>query len=93
MESINLDNRVGKPIFNERQYLNKLPKSDRTGQFKIQLEKECEKDLTDRADSPDDINEVAALRIFYWAAFNGKENFVIGYMILMLKWSPFIKSF
>ena len=33
------------------------------------------------------------MRIFYWAAFNGKENFVIGYMILMLKWSPFIKSF
>ena len=42
---------------------------------------------------PGDINEVAALRIFYWAAYLGKENFVVGYMILLLRWSPFIKSF
>ena len=38
-------------------------------------------------------NETAAMRVFYWAAFFGKENFVIGYMVLLLKWSPFIKSF
>ena len=33
------------------------------------------------------------MRIFYWAAYYGKSNFVIGYMVLLLKWSPFIKSF
>ena len=33
------------------------------------------------------------MRVFYWAAFYGKENFVIGYMILLKRWSPFIKSF
>ena len=38
-------------------------------------------------------NEVAMLRVFYWAAYFGKQNFVTGYMILLLKWSPFIKSF
>mmetsp|Transcript_7234 Transcript_7234/g.10126 ORF Transcript_7234/g.10126 Transcript_7234/m.10126 type:complete len:145 (+) Transcript_7234:846-1280(+) len=36
---------------------------------------------------------MAAMRTFYWAAYFGKMNFVIGYMILQLKWSPFIKSF
>ena len=33
------------------------------------------------------------MRIFYWSAYYGKENFVVGYMILLLRWSPFIKSF
>lgn len=38
-------------------------------------------------------NEPAAMRVFYWAAYYGKENFVIGYMILLLRWSPFIKAY
>ena len=38
-------------------------------------------------------NEVSMMRVFYWAAYYGQENFIIGYMILLLKWSPFIKSF
>ena len=32
------------------------------------------------------------VRIFYWAAFYGLNKYV-RYMILNLKWSPFIKSF
>lgn len=40
-----------------------------------------------------EFNETAIMRVFYWAAFYGKRNFVIGYMILLLKWSPFIKSY
>lgn len=38
-------------------------------------------------------NEPAAMRVFYWAAYHGKQNFVIGYMILLLRWSPFIKAY
>ena len=38
-------------------------------------------------------NEIAMLRVFYWAAYYGKDNFINGYMILLLKWSPFMKSF
>lgn len=40
-----------------------------------------------------DFNELAFMRTFYWAAYYGKVNFVVGYMVLQLKWSPFIKSF
>lgn len=36
---------------------------------------------------------MAFMRTFYWAAYYGKVNFVVGYMVLQLKWSPFIKSF
>ena len=38
-------------------------------------------------------DERAELRIYYWAAYYGKQNFVIGYMILLLRWSPFIKAY
>ena len=31
-------------------------------------------------------------RTFYWAAFNGFDKYV-RYMVVNLKWSPFIKSF
>ena len=81
-----------KPIINELEILAELPKHEQTGQFKIQLEKQDAKDL--KAWSlRDNFNEVAVMRVFYWAAFYGKQNFVIGYMILLLKWSPFIKSY
>lgn len=33
------------------------------------------------------------MRIFYWAAFYGKTDTIINYMILARRWSPFIKSF
>ena len=32
------------------------------------------------------------MRIFYWAAYNGFNKYV-RYMILVRRWSPFIKSF
>ena len=33
------------------------------------------------------------IRVFYWAAFYGYNDTVIDYMVLHMRWSPFIKSF
>lgn len=37
--------------------------------------------------------EKSMIRVFYWAAFYGYKETIINYMILHLRWSPFIKSF
>lgn len=86
---VDLQKKVKNVVFDELEYLNKLEKSDKTGQFKVPLKKENAKELS----TDIKFNEVATMRIFYWAAYYGKSNFVIGYMILLLRWSPFIKSF
>ena len=85
---VDLNADIEKPVFNEIEHLGKLKKSEQTGQFKVPLEKQTAKELTTTG-----YNEPAAMRVFYWAAYYGKSNFVIGYMILLLKWSPFIKSY
>ena len=77
-EKIDLKKKVVKPKFNELEYLNKLEKSQHTGQYKVQLAKEKAKELTMEGD----FNEMAFMRTFYWAAYYGKVNFVIGYMVL-----------
>lgn len=86
---INLNDPLGKPAVNEVELLSKMEKSDKTGQYKVVLVKAEAKELVV---SPD-FNEKAIMRVFYWAAYFGKQNFVLGYMIMLLKWSPFIKSF
>lgn len=86
---INLDDPLGKPSIDEVELLSKMEKSEKTGQYKVVLVKAESRDLSDDAD----FNEKAIMRVFYWAAHFGKQNFVIGYMIMLLKWSPFIKSF
>ena len=40
-----------------------------------------------------DEKKLSMIRVFYWAAFYGYSKTVINYMILYLRWSPFIKSF
>ena len=87
-EEVDLNSKVKKPIFNEIEHLNKLQKT-KEGQFKVPLARQTAKQLN----TDDAFNETAAMHVFYWAAYFGKENFVIGYMILLLRWSPFIKSF
>ena len=84
-----MEEEIKVPVVDEESYLSKLPRSQETGQYKITVEKQNLKELV----SLDSFNEVAVLRVFYWAAYYGKEDFVTSYMILMLKWSPFIKSF
>lgn len=53
----------------------------------------CREKARDLSGAEDDFNEQAIMRVFYWAAFYGKENFVIGYLVMLLKWSPFIRSY
>ena len=87
-DKVDLDSAVKKPKFNELEYLEKLEKAQ-NGQFKIPLAKEKASEL----ETAKEFNEMAFMRTFYWAAYYGKVNFVVGYMVLQLKWSPFIKSF
>ena len=87
---VNLDEAMSKPVVDEAKLLSEMERSDKTGQYKVILSREKARDLSG---AEDDFNEQAIMRVFYWAAFHGKQNFVIGYLVMLLKWSPFIKSY
>jgi hypothetical protein len=56
------------------------------GQRICKLEKAHTKELDNEYD-------LALVRVFYWAAFIGRSDTVIDYMILYKRWSPYLKAF
>ena len=46
MEGIDLESKIGKPVFNELEHIEKLHKSKKTGQYKVELTKQTAAELT-----------------------------------------------
>jgi len=68
----------------ELQQLNSSVQQTNDGRKKIKCSRVKRQELNEQ--------ETIDLRVFYWAAFYGKDKFV-KIMIEELCWSPFIKSF